>query len=139
MPYTDIYLHSPLSSNSVKHTAGKPLLLQFILSELFHCSDSDKKEDPLEFVFSTPACFFPFDWSFEVGCLNKIAEHTRLLPHAFGQMDEEIDDFLTILEAILDEVAMRKKTGKKLPHSDGHAVDCNRSADKRLVNLFSMI
>ena len=88
MPYSDIYLYSPLSTESVKSSDGKALLLQFVLSELFHCADSDKKEDPLEFVFSTPACFFPFDWSYEVGCLNKVGEHAGLLSHAFDQMDE---------------------------------------------------
>jgi len=118
MTYCDLYLYSPLSTETVKRAGGKALLLQFILYELFHCADSDKKEDSLEFVFSTPACFFPFDWSFEVGCLNKVGEHAQFFSHAFEDMDEEIDDFQTILEAILDEVIDRKKMGEGMPHAE---------------------
>ena len=118
MPYTDIYLYSPLSTQSVQEGEGCALLLQFILSEIFLCADSDKKEDPLEFVFSSPACFFPYDWSYEVGCLNKIDEHSQLLSAAFPDMAEEVDDFQTILEAILLEVVDRKKHRVKISREE---------------------
>lgn len=116
MPYSDIYLYSPLSIKTVGH--NQPLLLQFILSELFYAMDADKKDHPLEFVFSSPACFFPYDWCYEVGCLNKISEHAELLPHAFPTLASEVGTFDAALKKILSEVTAKKEKKEKIPKSE---------------------
>jgi len=123
MPYSDIYLYSPLSTKTVGH--NQPLLLQFILSELFYAMDADKKENPLEFVFSSPACFFPYDWCYEVGCLNKISEHAELLPHAFPSLSKEITTFRVTLSEIFSKVATKKRADEKIPKAELLA-DLNR-------------
>ena len=115
MPYSDIYLYSPLSIKTVKEGQNCALLMQFILAEVFHALDAEKKDDPLEFVFSSPACFFPYDWSYEVGCLNKIGEHAKLLSHAFPKLQECTDAFHRCLEDILSKVMARKKLHDPLP------------------------
>lgn len=115
MPYSDIYLYSPLSIKTVQEGHNRALLLQFILSELFHAMDAGKKEDPLEFVFASPACFFPTDWSYEVGCLNKIGEHAELLPYAFPKLQEDIHTFRSSLDTALVDVYSRKKDQKNIP------------------------
>ncbi|NGX38181.1 MAG: hypothetical protein K1000chlam2_01353 [Chlamydiae bacterium] len=115
MPYSDIYLYSPLSIKTVKEGHNRALLLQFILSEIFHALDAEKKEDPLEFVFSSPACFFPYDWSYEVGCLNKIGEHSKLLNHAFPKLHASTEAFENCLDDILTKVLARKKLHEPLP------------------------
>ncbi|NGX47423.1 MAG: hypothetical protein K1000chlam3_00796 [Chlamydiae bacterium] len=115
MPYSDIYLYSPLSIKTVQEGHNRALLLQFILSELFHAMDAEKREDPLEFVFSSPACFFPNDWSYDVGCLNKIGEHAELLPHAFPKLQESIHTFRTCLDISLADVYTRKKLRETIP------------------------
>lgn len=97
MPYSDIYLYSPLSIKTVAEGNNRALLLQFILSEIFHAMDAKN----LESVFTSPACFFPYDWSYEVGCLNKVCEHARLLSSAFPEMPEEILAFQTALEQVI--------------------------------------
>ncbi len=114
MPYSDTYLYSPLSIKTVKD--NRSLLLQFILSEIFHAMDANKKEDPLEFVFSSPACFFPYDWSYEVGCLNKIAEHAQLMPHAFPKLQQAVDSFTQTLHETLSNVVKNKKKNDPIPH-----------------------
>ncbi len=116
MPYSDIYLYSPLSIKTVGY--NQPLLLQFILSELFHAMDADKKDHPLEFVFSSPACFFPYDWSYEVGCLNKISEHAELLPYAFADFQDEIASFRICLSEILTKVTAQKLKNEPICKSD---------------------
>lgn len=118
MPYSDIYLYSPLSIKTVQEGHNPALLLQFILSELFHATDAGKKEDPLEFVFATPACFFPHDWSYEVGCLNKIAEHAELLPYAFSKLQVATHSFRTTLDTILVETIVRKKNQESIPRKE---------------------
>ncbi|MBS0630052.1 MAG: hypothetical protein JSS30_07530 [Verrucomicrobia bacterium] len=116
MPYSDIYLYSPLSVKTVRY--NQPLLLQFILSELFHAMDADKKDHPLEFVFSSPACFFPYDWSYEVGCLNKINEHAELLPHAFPDYPEEVEAFRVTLGEILSKIINQKEQNKPISKTE---------------------
>lgn len=124
MPYTDIYLYSPLSIKTVAEGHNKALLLQFILSELFHAMDADKKDHPLEFVFSSPACFFPYDWSYEVGCLNKISEHAELLSFAFPQLKEAGISFQTTLGEILTKVIAQKREKQPIK-SDALLADLN--------------
>jgi hypothetical protein len=118
MPYSDIYLYSPLSIKTVQQGHNKALLLQFILSELFHAMDVGKKEDPLEFVFTSPACFFPNDWSYEVGCLNKIGEHAELLPYAFPNLQESTNAFRICLDISLAETSAKKKQGDHIPKEE---------------------
>jgi len=118
MPYSDIYLYSPLSAKTVQEGQNRGLLLQFILSEIFHTMDAHKKDDPLAFVFSSPACFFPKDWSLEVGCLNKISEHAQLLPFAFGKLASSITAFDKSLKATLQKVASQKNRGEEVSPSE---------------------
>lgn len=98
MAYSDIYLYSPLSVKTVAEGHNRALLLQFILSELLHAMDAKNQE----YVFTSPACFFPYDWSYEVGCLNKMSEHARLLPSAFPELPKEILAFQTALEQAIE-------------------------------------
>lgn len=114
----DIYLSSPLCSQTVSNPEGCALLLQFILSEFFQCIDWNKKENPIEFLLSKPACFFPFDLSSAVGCLNKIEEHSHLLSDAFPEMMKEIGDFQATLKTTVLKVIDHKNQKKKISHSD---------------------
>lgn len=115
MPYSDIYLYSPLTIKTIKEGQNRALLLQFILSELFYAMDADKKDDPLEFVFSSPACFFPYDWSYEVGSLNKIKEHAKLLPIAFPKLNKAIISFDLHLDEVLSKVLTSKNKKEEIP------------------------
>ncbi|MCI0381947.1 MAG: hypothetical protein L0207_02705 [Chlamydiae bacterium] len=112
------HLYSPFSVKTVRDGQNHALLLQFILSELFHAKDAHEKDDPLEFVFSSPACFFPFDWSYEIGCLNKIHEHAILLEYAFPAMKEEADKFHAILEKTLHHIREYKKKKMEISHEE---------------------
>ena len=114
MAYSDIYLYSPLSIKTVKEGHNRTILLQFILSEIFYALDAEKKEDPLEFVFSSPACFFPYDWSYEVGALNKISEHAKLLIYAFPKLEESAKGFTSTLDEILTKLLDCKKEKQKI-------------------------
>jgi len=118
MPYSDIYLYSPLTIKTIKEGKNRALLLQFILSEIFHAMDAGKNEDPLEFVFSSPACFFPYDWSYEVGSLNKISEHAQLLEAAFPKLETSTQAFNKHLEELLSKVISRKKMKDEIPHEE---------------------
>ena len=114
MAYSEIYLYSPLSPNTVCEGQNRALLLQFILSEIFHAKDAHKKDDPLEFVFSSPACFFPYDWSCEVGSLNKIQEHAQLLEYAFPELQEGTEQLHACLEEALKRVTMRRRDNEEI-------------------------
>ena len=114
MPYSDIYLYSPLSPKSVQENGNRSLLLQFIFSELIRAKESNNKDDPLEFVFSSPACFFPYDWSYEVGCLNKICEHARLLEWAFPKMEQATSAFSGALEHSLNLINAQRKSEEEV-------------------------
>ncbi len=114
MSHSFVYLHSPFSMRTVSEEQNKALLLQFILTELLHAKDAHEKNDPLEFVFSSPACFFPFDWSYEVGCLNKIHEHALLLEYAFPSFSAQRATFQIHLEQTLSYVILHKKNKKEV-------------------------
>ncbi len=114
MPYSEIYLYSPLSPKTVCEGQNRALLLQFILSEIFHAKDAHQKDDPLEFVFTSPACFFPYDWSCEVGCLNKIQEHAGLLEYAFPNLQEATEQFHNHLDQILATVIAHGRAGEEI-------------------------
>lgn len=114
MAYSEIYLYSPLSPKTVSEGQNRSLLLQFILSEIFHAKDAHQKDDPLEFVFSSPACFFPYDWSSEVGCLNKIQEHAELLEYAFPELQVATEQFHACLDEALLKVNARRRAGEEI-------------------------
>lgn len=118
MPYSDIYLYSPLTIKSVKEGHNRAILLEFILAELIHAMESDKKEDPLDFVFATSACFFPADFSLEVGCLNKVGDHAKLLPYAFPTLKSSIHAFNKTQTKVFDTVYAKKKMGVDLSHEE---------------------
>lgn len=117
MLYSNVNLYSPLSINTVGEGNNQALLLQFILSELFLCLSIEEKENPHDFVFSSVPCFFPYDWSYEVGCLNKIQEHARLFPYAFLDLSEEIAVFDKILKKLFSKVISSKKNKEVLSFS----------------------
>lgn len=118
LSHSSVYLYSPFSMRTVCEDQNKALLLQFILTELLNAKDAHEKNDPLEFVFSSPACFFPFDWSYEVGCLNKIHEHALLLEYAFPSFQEERAEFQIQLEKTLSYIVKHKKNKKELDNSE---------------------
>ncbi len=115
MHHHPVYTHSPFSIKTIAETQNRALLLQFILSELVSAKEADKKDDPVEFVFSSPACFFPYDWSYEMGCLNKIHEHATLLQFAFPKLKKEVEAFNFNLEETLSVITEHKKREKKIP------------------------
>lgn len=114
MTYSEVYLYSPLSVKTVQEGKNGALLIQFILSELLHAMDAGKKEAPLEFVFSSATCFFPYDWAYETGCLNKMKEHGTLLPHAFKNCDPLVEEFNDQLLKTLTYFKSYQKINKKL-------------------------
>ncbi|HSX12456.1 MAG TPA: hypothetical protein VLF61_03100 [Rhabdochlamydiaceae bacterium] len=115
---SSVYLYSPFSMRTVGEEQNKALLLQFILTELLNAKDATATDDPLEFVLSSPACFFPFDWSYEVGCLNKIHEHAMLLEYAFPSFQEELSLFQNHLEKTLSYIVLHKKNKKELDNRE---------------------
>lgn len=114
MAYSEIYLYSPLSPYTVCEGQNRALLLQFILSEIYHAKDAHQKDDPLEFVFSSPACFFPYDWSCEVGSLNKIQEHAQLLEYAFPELQEATEQLHACLDEALKHVTMHRHLNEEI-------------------------
>ena len=118
MPRSAIYLYSPFSVKTVKEEKNRALLIQFILSELFHAKDAYKKDNPLEFVFSSPACFFPYDWSYEIGCLNKLHEHALLLEYAFPSLQEPLKDFHQCLDRTFAIIAEHKKNKGEISNKE---------------------
>lgn len=118
MTRPDIFLYSPFSTKTIKDPINRALLIQFILSELFHAKDAHKKDDPLEFVFSSPACFFPYDWSYEIGCLNKIYEHAQLLDYAFPNHPENLKRFHECLDHTFALIAEHKKQKRDISNKE---------------------
>lgn len=135
MAYSEIYLYSPLSPNTVRDGQNRALLMQFILSEIFHAKDAHQKDDPLEFVFSSPACFFPYDWSCEVGCLNKIQEHAQLLEYAFPELQEATEQFHACLDEALAKVTARRRIDEEIPHEElsGYLTELTRNLQPFLI------
>lgn len=109
--------YSPFSIKTVSEDQNRALLLQFILTELLNAKDVSEKNDPLEFVFSSPACFFPNDWSYEIGCLNKIYEHSTLLEYAFPEFPEQITAFKVYLDNILSSIMQHKKNKTEIDNA----------------------
>lgn len=85
------------------------LLLQFILSELLRAVQAKKKKYSLESFLSFPTYSFPHDWSFNVGCLNKLKEHVSLLPHAFPNLSKRAKLFYKKLDNISTKIITKKK------------------------------
>ena len=115
MPRASLFFYSPFNPQNITEGRNCSLLLQFILSEILVALTAKTQMDPLEFVFSSPACFFPFDWSYETGCLNKIHEHSQLLGSAFPHLAKEVELFDFHLNHLITIVAQCKKAAKELP------------------------
>jgi hypothetical protein len=107
MSKTDIFFHSPLSPSSVHEEKNHALLLQFILSEIFHAFNAIQ-ENSFDVVCSSPSFFFPYDLSYEIGHLNKIQEHILLLDQAFPHHLETIHRFRVTLQKTI-ALAMQKQ------------------------------
>lgn len=112
---TSLFFYSPFNHNNVAEGQNRCLLLQFILTELFDALSAQTQMDPVEFVLSSPACFFPFDWSYETGCLNKMHEHSQLLGAAFPKLAKEVELFEKRLTELITVVAQCKKSSRELP------------------------
>lgn len=115
MGYTDIYLYSPLSSQSVDTLERRSLLLQFSIRELFRTLKSGEKKDPVGFILSEPPSFFPYERSYEVGCLNKLSEHLKLFRHAFPKMVEELASLKKAFEEAHQQCSEWKEKGQSTP------------------------
>jgi len=109
---TSLFFYSPFNLKNVAEGQNRSLLLQFILSEIFNALAAP---DQMGFVLSSPACFFPFDWSYETGCLNKIFEHSQLLDTAFPELPKEVEIFDAHLNQLITLVEQSKKRAKELP------------------------
>jgi hypothetical protein len=97
MMKTGFFVHSPFSPILIAQDENKVLLLQFTLSALFSAAKYDR-EGNREPIFSCQAGFYPYDWSFQSGCLNKIQEHAVLLKTAFPNHLTVILSFQELLE-----------------------------------------
>ncbi|MBM3207000.1 MAG: hypothetical protein FJZ57_00105 [Chlamydiae bacterium] len=90
----EIFLHSPFSKSNIDERNNKVLLLQFILSEIFNAESEHKNNTPLHNIFfPTISSFYPLDWSTKMGPLNKVVEHSLLLPKAFPEQKQAIKIF----------------------------------------------
>lgn len=80
----NIFFHSPFSAVTVQSDQNRSLILQFILSEIFH----SLKAPNIESIFSASRPLFPYDWAKQIGHWNKMQEHAILLTHAFPSFPE---------------------------------------------------
>ncbi len=75
------------------------LLLQFILRELLNSSEY--------LAEGTPFRLAPFDWARKQGSLDKLREHTLLLPIAFPELAQEAAEFTNHLHSPCVELIAR--------------------------------
>lgn len=80
----NIFFHSPFSAATAQSEQNRALILQFILSEIFHTL----KAPNIESIFSSSRPLFPYDWANQIGHWNKIREHAILLSYAFPSLPE---------------------------------------------------
>lgn len=94
MKLSGVYLHSPFSTSNITEGNNRSLLLQFILSEIFHAANAHKNKEPFEKIYRPiSSTFYPLDWSSQMGHLNKICEHTHLLKVAFPKNKDSASIF----------------------------------------------
>lgn len=93
----------------MREKGNRALLLQFILSDLICAHQVVLGKQPSERLLSTRGRLFPYDWSSEVGSLNKLIEHAHLLKQAFPDYQEQSHAFRGCLDTIIHKVQSNSK------------------------------
>lgn len=139
----EICLFSPLCIKTAQKGNHPPLLLQFILVELFNLVQISKNSDPFEKILSQNHYFFPYDWSLKIGPLVKIQEHARLLGYAFPKLAKKATNFEKKLKTLVNKIQCVKIDEKQLPENiktlyellEPFIVTCNKNENLLLFLL----
>lgn len=107
MNYSDVSFSSPLTKDNISKGQNRALLLQFILSELFHANHGEEKEKTTSFSLTSSIHFFPFDWSYEKSCNYKLKEHGKLLKYAFPKLKSSVQNFHKLLEKEMNQTKLK--------------------------------
>jgi hypothetical protein len=96
---------SLFSPHAIAERHHRGLLVQFILHELFEAYKAYGKQDK---VLSCHPRHFPYDWSTQVGHLNKAQEHSLLLEESFPDRIRWVKKFEKQFAKAIDLLTQKK-------------------------------
>ena len=110
---------SPFSPAMMWEKRNRALLIQFLISELIATYRGLCRNAPLKEILSFEKRFFPYDWAYSYGHLNKMREHARILEYVFPEFSENVLRFNQLLDknitSCMKKTAIKKKLTQKLP------------------------
>lgn len=86
----DLSAFSPFSPAMIWERRNRGLLLQFLVSELIASFHALCVEAPYREIVSSPKRYFPYDWAYPYGYLNKAHEHALILYQVFPELHSDV-------------------------------------------------
>jgi hypothetical protein len=111
---------SPFPPAMIWEKRNRALLIQFLASELISTHKGLSRNAPLKEVLSAEKRFFPYDWAYPYGHLNKAREYAMALEHVFPELPGPAIQFQQQLNKVvasprLKASMMTAKCTKSLP------------------------
>ena len=103
----DISVFSPFSPAMLWEKRNRALLIQFLAAELIETYRALYNNAAPKEILSLEKRFFPYDWAYPYGHLNKACEHASLLEHFFPEL---IADALYLEQLFSKNIASFKRT-----------------------------
>lgn len=99
---------------------NRSLLVQFILSELITAYKCLCRHAPIKELLTSEKRFFPYDWAYPYGHLNKAQEHALALSSVFPELPGPVIQFEQILSKLVSSPQhksslMKARCTKSLP------------------------
>lgn len=79
---------------------NRSLLIQFLAAELIATFKDLKKNAPTQEILSAEKSFFPFDWAYPYGHINKAREYASILESSFPQLKKATLHFQKLINQL---------------------------------------
>jgi hypothetical protein len=111
---------SPFPPAMIWEKRNRALLIQFLAAELISSHRGCSRHIPAREILSAEKRFFPYDWAYPYGHLNKAREYAMVLEYTFPELEGPAIQFLQLMNKIaayssLKTSSIMTKCAKSLP------------------------
>lgn len=111
---------SPFSPAMMWEKRNRNLLIQFLAAELIATYRGLCRNAPIKDILACEKRFFPYDWGYPYGHLNKLREHTMILEYVFPELPGPVMQYVGLVSKTLNSpmrtpAIVKSKVLKRLP------------------------
>lgn len=115
-----IFPFSPFPPAMMWEKRNRSLLIQFIIAALISAYRELLHNATDKGILSHEKRFFPYDWAYPYGHLNKVREHAMILEHVFPELEKQAMQFKQLLDKVIlslmgKTLSIINKAKKSLP------------------------